>query len=122
MTTVVEITDINANLGSLLGTEGGAKKTGGGKRDGAGDMVALNARSDDFVGGVGGLSRCGTFPFQYVGWAPSCEMRWFQYELSIARYAHVEMRPSLAAEGTMSLMFFYNFFLFIWSGTPCRWG
>ena len=50
MTTVTEMADVDADLGSVLGTEGGTKKTGGKTRDGAGDVVALNARLDDSVG------------------------------------------------------------------------
>ena len=42
MTTVAEMADVNADLGSVLGTEWGTKKTGGNTRDGAGDVVALN--------------------------------------------------------------------------------
>ena len=50
MKNVAEIADVDADFGRVLGMEGGTKKTGGKTRDGAGDVVALNARLDDSVG------------------------------------------------------------------------
>ena len=61
MTTGAEMADINDDLGSVLGTEGGTKKRGGKAKDGGGDVVALNMRSDDYVGEEGdctGVARC----------------------------------------------------------------
>ena len=66
MTTVAEMADVNANLGSLLGMEGGTKKTGGveGRRWRRGGVeCALGL----FCGVGGGLSGCGMIPFQSVG-------------------------------------------------------
>ena len=61
MTTVEEMADVDVDLGSVLGAEGGTKKTGGKTGDGAGGVVALNARSYDSVGEEGdfpGVARC----------------------------------------------------------------
>ena len=59
--TVAEMVDVNADLGIVLGTEGGEKNTGRKTRDGAGDVVALNARLDYSVGeerDFTGVARC----------------------------------------------------------------
>ena len=50
MTTIAEMADVDADLGSVLGAEGGTKKTGWKTRDGAGDVVAFNVCLDDSVG------------------------------------------------------------------------
>ena len=61
MTTVSEMVDVDADLGTALGTEGGTKKMVWKTRYGAGDVVALNVRSGDSVGEEGdcsGVARC----------------------------------------------------------------
>ena len=50
MTTVTEMADVDADLGSVLGASGGTNKTGWKTRDGAGEMVAFNVCLDDSVG------------------------------------------------------------------------
>ena len=61
ITIVAEMADLDADLGSVLGTEGGTKKTGGDTQDGADNVAALNTRLDDSVGEEGdspGVARC----------------------------------------------------------------
>ena len=69
--------------------------------------------------GGGVERRFGSVPVHSVFLLPSCEMRYFQYAASRAKYTHVVSRPSLAAPGMMRRMFFAKFFL-LFCRTPPR--
>ena len=79
---------------------------------------ALVRRRDERGGGV--ERGFGSFPVHSVFLLPSCDMKYFQYASSRAKYTHVVSRPSLAAPGMMRRMLFARFFLLFCSTPPRR--
>ena len=98
---------------SGVGGEGGDLFRGG-VRGGEASVRRREERGGGVKHGFGSVTVHSVFFF------PSCEMRYFQYAASRAKYTHVVSRPSLAAPGMMRRMFFAKFFLLFCRTPPLR--